>query len=439
VDPDGTPPFDAPPPAGRHEPPRRAGLRLPAGVPLWSVITALVVVLVGVTTAVVVYASGDDSAPRAGGSDQTHAPGTGAQPAPTGLSSGGAPGADSCVSSTLTRLGLTGQVGQLLMVGTPVDNAAAASGSVQKYHLGGVFLTGRLKSSSSGLKQALAKLQTTARNGNGVGLHVGADQEGGQVQTLQGPDFPAIPTAVAQGQWDAATLKSRTTEWAGRVKGVGVTIDLAPVADVVPDSIGKANPPIGAFQREYGTTPTVVADAITTVVPAMQAAGVETTLKHFPGLGRVRANTDTSTNARDDTTSESDASLQPFAKGIAAGTTAVMISSAAYPRLDPNSIAAFSAPIVTGLLRQKLGFSGLVLSDDLGAAVAAANVPVGERAVRFVKAGGDMVLTVRPADAQPMSDALLATAKADRAFAARVQDAATHVLRSKAAAGLLTC
>jgi beta-N-acetylhexosaminidase len=218
-----------------------------------------------------------------------------------------------------------------------------------------------------------------------------------------------------------------------------VTIDLAPVADVVPSSLGKGNPPIGAFNRQYGSTPGPVATDVATVVTAAQAAGVQTTLKHFPGLGRVRANTDTSRDARDDTTTATDPALEPFAKGIAAGSTAVMISSARYPKLDPDAIAAFSQPIVTGLLRQKMGFDGLVMSDDLGAAEAAGTVPVGERAVRFIRAGGDLVLTVRPSDASPMTEALLKAARADKSFAARVTESAGRVLRSKANAGRLTC
>jgi beta-N-acetylhexosaminidase len=79
------------------------------------------------------------------------------------------------------------------------------------------------------------------------------------------------------------------------------------------------------------------------------------------------------------------------------------------------------------------------MSDDLGAAVAVSSVPVGQRAVKFVQAGGDMPLSVRLSDAQPMTDALVAAAKADPAFARRVSESATRVVRSKIRAGLVTC
>jgi beta-N-acetylhexosaminidase len=270
-------------------------------------------------------------------------------------------------------------------------------------------------------------------------LLVALDQEGGSVQTLKGPDFPLLPSALTQGTWSETTLRTRIGADAERLAAIGVNVNLAPVADTVPAGVGTANPPIGAFRRQYGSNPDAVAADIRTVVGATQGAGVLTTLKHFPGLGRVRANTDTSTHAVDTTTAAADPYLTPFTAGIRAGSAAVMVSSASYPRLDSRAIAAFSRPVITGLLRDRIGFRGLVMSDDLGAAVAVSAVPTGQRAVRFIGAGGDLALTVRSQDAAPMTNALLAAARADPTFAARVADAARHVLQAKYRAGLLHC
>jgi len=125
--------------------------------------------------------------------------------------------------------------------------------------------------------------------------------------------------------------------------------------------------------------------------------------------------------------------------GIAAGTDAVMMSSASYPQLDPDEPAAFSAPIIGGLLRDRLGFDGIVISDDLGNAVAVSGRPAGQRAVDFLAAGGDLVLTVNVADAGPMTAAVVQRAQGDPAFASRLDEAALRVLRSKQEAGLLVC
>jgi beta-N-acetylhexosaminidase len=345
---------------------------------------------------------------------------------------------DACVAGTLAGLSLKQQAGQLIMIGTPVDNPTSVSPAVRAYNLGGVFRAGRSKRSAAALRQDIASLQGADAT-HGIHLQIALDQEGGTVQTLQGTDFPAIPTAVAQGQLSASTLGSQTVAWASRLAAIGVTIDLAPVADTVPSSIGTKNPPIGALYREYGSDPSQVAADISVVVSAVQSTGVLTTLKHFPGLGRVLVNTDFSTGAVDNVATMHDPYLAPFASGIHAGTGVVMVSSATYPKIDANSVAAFSAPIVTGLLRQQLGFTGLVISDDLGNAKAVSAVPVGQRAVRFVQAGGDVVLTVNASDAAPMVSALIAAAQSSTTFAAQVKAAVTQVLRTKYRTGLLPC
>jgi beta-N-acetylhexosaminidase len=360
---------------------------------------------------------------------------TSARPSPTT----GPQALDACAAAAVAKLSPEAQVGQLLMVGTKVTSPADLADTVRRYHLGGAFLAGRSSASAATIRQGVQALQATATSSGGIPLQIGVDQEGGEVQTLKGADFPPVPTAVQQGRLDPATLRARTAEWAVRLLPAGVTIDLAPVADTVPPSFTGSNPPIGAFDRQYGSTPGAVASDISTVVTAIQSTGVLTTVKHFPGLGRVHGNTDTTSNVIDSVTTVDDPFLDPFKAGIQAGTAAVMVSLARYPRLDPDSIAAFSRPIVTGLLRDKLGFTGLIVSDDLGAAAAAGSLPVGDRAVRFVEAGGDVVLTVRSSDAAPMTAALMAQVQASPDFRAQVTAAATRVLRSKFQAGLLTC
>jgi len=344
-------------------------------------------------------------------------------------------GVDECIASTVDRLSLEQRVGQLLMLGTEVDDPRDVRGAVDRYHLGGVFLAGRSTRSASSLRADIAAVQRGAE----MPLLIALDQEGGSVQTLKGPDFPLLPSAQRLGAGPPAKLRAAVRDSARRLNDIGVTVNLAPVADTVPAALGEGNPPIGAFHRQYGSDPGQVADDIEQHVAASQGAGVLTILKHFPGLGRVTANTDTSTRAVDATATADDPYLEPFVAGIKAGSAGVMVSSASYPKLDGKSIAPFSTPIITGLLREKLGYTGLVMSDDLGAADAVERVPPGQRAVRFVAAGGDLVLTIRPADAAPMTRAMVAEARRSPAFDARVTDAARHVVQAKHRADLLTC
>ncbi len=340
--------------------------------------------------------------------------------------------------SRITGMSLDRRLGQLLMVGVPATDPASGSSLVQS-GVGNIFLQGHSSASVEELRGETAQLQAAARATTGIGVQVAVDQEGGLVQSLRGPGFASIPSAVDQGELSTSTLREQTATWAGELTRAGITLDLAPVSDTVPPGTAAENPPIGAFGREYGSDSATVASRVGTVVAAMRSQGLSATVKHFPGLGRVRANTDTSAAAVDSVTSPGDPYLRPFQAGIQAGAAAVMVSSATYPRLDPDHVAAFSSAVIDGLLRNRWGYDGMVVSDDLGAAVAVSAVPPGQRAVDFVAAGGDLVLTVQPADVAPMLADLRARAADDAQFRARVDDAVRHVLLSKYRSGLLRC
>lgn len=331
------------------------------------------------------------------------------------------------------------RVGQLLIVGVPANDPVGGYAQLVPFGVGSVFLAGRSNAGAAVVGAAVTTIQFQSLSATGTFLHIAVDQEGGLVQTLTGPGFPPIPSGLEQGRMTPAELAGNTAIWAGELAAAGITLNLAPIADTVPAGTAAANPPIGASDRQYGDDPQAVAAAVSTVVTALQGAGIDATVKHFPGLGRVTANTDTSTRAVDVLTTAGDPALEPFVAGMRAGATAVMMSSASYPQLDPDNIAAFSPAVIEDLLRGRLGFSGVVVSDDLGNAVAVADVPTGQRAVDFVAAGGDLVLTVDATDTEPMTSALLARAGSDPVFAARIDDAALRVLVSKQNAGLLLC
>jgi beta-N-acetylhexosaminidase len=359
--------------------------------------------------------------------------------ASTSTASSSAPAIDrDCAQRTLTRLTPSERAGQVLLIGAPVDAPTTVQTTIHKYHPAGVFLSGRSKVALPRIVDQIASLQKTGRSSGAVPFHIAADQEGGRVQTLRGPEIGTIPSALEQGRWSADLLEQRTRTWSHALRKIGVTLNLAPVSDTVPAANPRSNPPIGALNRQYGADPDAVAAHVAVVVHATQDARVQATLKHFPGLGRVTVNTDFSAHAVDPTATPDDEYLRPFAKGIAAGAGAVMMSSARYPRLDAHNPAVFSSTIIS-MLRTRLGFDGLVMSDDLGPAKAVQSVPVGQRAVTFITAGGDLVLTVREKDAAPMHAAVTAAARQSSSFRARLDDAVLHVLESKHRAGLLPC
>jgi beta-N-acetylhexosaminidase len=328
------------------------------------------------------------------------------------------------------------RVGQLLMVDCPSSGVASATvTAIQAYHVGSVILDGNSSLSIIQTRTITDELQSDAPAH--TKLFVSTDQEGGLVRRMQGPGFDYIPSAVVQGTLSPSTLRSDAAQWGAQLRQAGINVDLAPVLDTVP-SDSPGNPPIGDLDREYGHDPGTVATHGVAVAQGLADAGVAATVKHFPGLGRVIGNTDTTSGVIDPATTRTDAYLAPFHAAIANHVPFVMMSTASYAKIDPGTPAAFSRAIVTDLLRGSLGFHGIVISDDLGAAEQVAAYSTGNRAVDFVAAGGDIVLTVVASQAQAMTSALLARANSDPAFKKQVDAAALRVLQAKQARGLLS-
>jgi beta-N-acetylhexosaminidase len=337
----------------------------------------------------------------------------------------------------LAQLSLAERVGQLFMVNataSAVDPSAVTA--VTRYHIGSLYLAGQTSLSVKQTAAITAALQQQV--GSGPSLFISADQEGGEVQRFTGPGFSAMPTALVQGTMAPATLRAQAAEWGNQLAAAGVNLDLAPVLDTVPSAAAAGrNPPIGGFEREFGYDPATVTAHGVAVVQGLAAAGVATSVKHFPGLGRVAANTDTSSGVIDSVTTRHDPYLAPFAAASNAGTPFVMMSTAVYGRIDPDNPAAFSPTIVQGMLRGDLGFHGVIVSDDLGNARQVASVPVPDRALRFLAAGGDLVLTLDNGQTAAMVGAVLARAQADPRFRAQVDASALRVLLAKQHLGLL--
>jgi beta-N-acetylhexosaminidase len=339
------------------------------------------------------------------------------------------------VDAALARLDERHKVAQLLVVGLPPDDlddgAALVEGGV-----GGIFLEGRPPDSVGQLAARTAGWVADA--GAGPRPWVAVDQEGGRVLSLRGPGFPATPSAVDQGRLTGPVLASEVAALASALRQAGVDLDLAPVVDVVPAGTEQANAPIGHWGRQYGSTPAEVDRAASIVLDVLRANQVQPTVKHFPGLGQVTANTDTTGPVTDSVTAPDGPQIGVY-RDLLTGSSPpfVMVSSATYTLIDPAGPAMYSPTVVQGLLRGTLGYQGVVISDDVGRAVAAiqGRTP-GRRAVDFIRAGGTLVLTDVATDVEPMVDAVLAEAK-DPVFAAQLDRAVRTALLAKARAGKL--
>ncbi|WBO61760.1 glycoside hydrolase family 3 N-terminal domain-containing protein [Streptomyces camelliae] len=350
--------------------------------------------------------------------------------------------APTCADRVYSGMTQAQRTGQLFMGGISATRPSTTDlRTLRDNHVGSVMLTGRGSAGTEATRKLVDGFrgQADTVSGRRVGLMVATDQEGGQVQVLSGPGFSPIPAALTQGTWPASTLRARAADWAAQLKAAGVDLNLAPVADVVPADLGTRNGPIGHHYREYGHTPDTVAVHSEAFAAGFAQAHVKTTLKHFPGLGRVIGNTDTTANVVDSVTTASDAYLTPFRSGIKAGSPFVMVSLATYTKIDAHHLAAFSPTVIRTLLRTQLGFKGVVISDDLGQAVAVRSFTPAQRAVDFLAAGGNLILTVKPSTVPAMAQAVSARMQKDAAFRADVADSVHRILAAKADAGLLSC
>lgn len=397
---------------------------------------ALAVLLTAVIAGVVAGCSGSPARSSSASTSSAPAPATGT-PAPSATST---VTPLNCAETLFGQLTPEQRIGQLLMVGfdtnaplTSLDDEIGTGHVGNVIYLGGWDGAEKVRRTSEHL-QALVSQDATG----GIGLMISADQEGGIVHQLRGSGFTQPPTALAQASMRPAALTTAATAWAKELRAVGVNVNLAPVTDTVPADIGKGNEPIGKWGRQYGADPAVVSRAAVAFLKGMRAGGVEGTVKHFPGLGRIQRNTDfNATGITDSVATTTDPHLAPFAAGIEAGAGLVMVSSARYPKLDAKNAAMFSPAIIDGLLRTRLGFDGVVITDDLNAA-AAKVLPVAERAVKYVGAGGDILLTGSPEAAAPMAKALAAAATSPD-FAEKLDASVLRVLTLKERMGLLPC
>ena len=282
--------------------------------------------------------------------------------------------------------------GQALAVGfegtrIPDDLSVLA----ERAGLGGVILFAR----NCPRLETVLTLTAAARRLSPDGL-VMVDHEGGPVHRLP-PPFTRFPPPATVGRCGDPRLAAAVARAMAReLRAAGFDSGLTPVLDCL---LNPACTVIG--DRAFGTAPDAVAACGAAFVETMLAEGVVPVAKHFPGHGRASVDSHFSLPDVDATLDELEgADLVPFRAALGAGCSAVMVAHVRYRALDPVLPASLSAAVIGGLLRRRLGFSGLVLSDDLEMAAVAGTWGVADAARRFLAAGGDLALICRSASAR---------------------------------------
>jgi beta-N-acetylhexosaminidase len=343
---------------------------------------------------------------------------------------------------TLRKLSPEEKVGQLFMVWVRAEFLNVASpeylqlrDTMRKYHLGSFAMTVRwdppflYRNEPYEAAVLLNRLQQDSK----LPLLIAADFERGLSMRLHGAtEFPHAMAFGATGNPEYAEAFGRIT--AQEARAIGVHWNFFPVADV---NSNPANPIINT--RSFGEDPRQVGDLVAAYIRGARSNGMMTTAKHFPGHG------DTSTDSHlgvaqvtGDIARLQSVELPPFRKAIEAGVDSVMVAHVTVPALDaqPDRVASTSPAIVTGLLKEQLGFKGIVVTDalDMAGLTRLYAAHIGRAAVDAFKAGNDLLII--PADLDASYQAVLEAVKSGEISPARLDASVLKILKAKAAVGL---
>ncbi|WP_283138449.1 beta-N-acetylhexosaminidase [Rhizohabitans arisaemae] len=352
--------------------------------------------LFGVLVSMVVLASCSAGEASRAASGSPSAPGTGGAPSATPLPSS----AGIEVGPMLANMSLEDKVGQLFMpvvYGSRADTVSGENNArygvptfrklIEKYRVGGVIYfpwAGNVES-----PEQVARLSNDLQRISKIPLLIGADQENGIVSRLEAITT-RIPGAMAIGASRSPELAREVARVTGaELAAVGVNLDFAPVADV---NVDPRNPVIGS--RSFSSDPKLAARLTGASVEGFHEAGIASSAKHFPGHGDTYTDSHTGLPVITHSMAEWERiDAPPFKAAIERGVDAVMSAHIVMPKLDSSGEPATLSPrILTGLLREKLGFKGVVITDALNMDGVRKKYDDAEVAVRSVLAGADLLL-----------------------------------------------
>jgi len=340
------------------------------------------------------------------------------------------------VGELLAGMDLRRKIGQMLLCGFEgTEPSADILRLIGERHLGGVIYFARNVASVRQVAKLSADLQTAAASGGNVPLWISIDQEGGMVARMtEGVALmPGNMAIAASGSPEAAREAALVT---GReLKAMGISLNFAPVLDV---NNNPANPVIGV--RSYGESPEAVAAFGAQAIRGLQKAGVTATAKHFPGHGDtdVDSHLDLPTVLHDRGRMER-VELVPFRRAIEAGVDAIMSSHIYFPALEREKLpATLSHSVLTGLLREELGFEGVIMTDCMEMNAIAGHYGTVNAAVMAVAAGADVVMVSHTFARQTGAiDAICEAVRDGRIAEERIDASVRRILACKLKRGVI--
>ncbi len=304
--------------------------------------------------------------------------------------------------------------------------------TLRRYRPGGViFFSNNILSD-----EQVTALTQELQSSSDIPLYVGVDEEGGTVSRLgnqAGITMDNVGPMRAVGDTGDASIAYETGKTlAEGIQQYGFNMDFAPVADVLTN---PNNTEIG--NRSFGSDPAVVADMAANEIIGLQEQGVSAVAKHFPGHGGVVGDSHQSLQYIDSTEHELEqVEFVPFQAAIASDTDAILISHLVLTELEEDTPSSLSYKVVTELLRNSLGYDGLVITDSFQMNSIADNYEQGEAAVLAIQAGCDMILM--PKEYEACYQAVLDAVQEGRLSETQIDEACRHILTAKVKRGILT-
>lgn len=331
----------------------------------------------------------------------------------------------------ISDLTLEQKIGQMFICGfdalTPNDHAKKL---ILDYHVGGIVYFRRNVKKLSQLSDLSSSLQELATSSGQPPLIVSIDQEGGMVARIDHEGISRIPGNMALG----AANSQEYTYQVGRIgaqelRALGVNMNFAPCIDV---NNNPLNPVIGV--RSFGEDPKAVAEHGVAAIRGYQEEGVSATAKHFPGHGDTSVDSHLGlASVPHDRSRLEQVELYPFKEAIKAKVEAIMTAHVSFPAIEPDGIpATLSHAVLTGLLREEMGFSGLIITDCLEMHAISKGIGIPEGAVRAIEAGADCVLVShRLSEQESAIQAVLNAVQSGRISEERIDASVERILSLK--------
>ena len=339
------------------------------------------------------------------------------------------------IDELLAAMTIEQKVGQRFMTWIPgTAGSERATALIDQAHVGGVIITEHNVESHDQVQELIDGLQRMAQDGpSSVPLFIATDQEGGRVTRLRLPELTLFPAALHQGKHgDSDYVEAAAYVTGVELRRLGVNMNLAPLLDLYDRNDGTV-----IDGRAYGADSRLIADYARAYVRGASRAGIISVAKHFPGHGVTAYDSHDRLPVVRLTRSERAAILAPFIAAIDTGIDSVMAAHILYEDLDPNLPASVSPAIITGLLREQLGFDGVVITDAIEIRAPAPALMEPYLVRNSFDAGVDVILAARSSDVLPLIEEGVRLVRSGMESEERLDESVRRILRVKLQATMM--